>query len=146
MSPFSDSWACVKGDHRWNQPTPTSSVIPKKEPGSVSSQHIAIQRIWRNSSLRSKPFSLAALAFIQLRRHRFQFIDTPWYILAYTAYYTFTTLHKGGNVTGWGYRKLNPPLYPHHSLVFHLQNSFERSSAPGRRAFWGSIFSKLDLN
>ncbi len=40
------------------------------------------------------PLSLGILAFIQMRRQGVQFTNAPWYILAYLAYYTYTTLNK----------------------------------------------------
>jgi hypothetical protein len=46
------------------------------------------------------PLTLGAFAFIQLRRQGFQFAGTPWYILAYLAYYTHRRLHKMDEIVG----------------------------------------------
>jgi len=40
------------------------------------------------------PLSLGTLAFIQMRRQGVKFAGTPWYILAYLAYYTYTRLNN----------------------------------------------------
>ena len=40
------------------------------------------------------PISLGAFAFFQMRRQGFQLSNTPWFVLAYLAYHTYTRLHK----------------------------------------------------